>query len=46
MAKFLLKDLESNKDPNQYGNMKGVSTSPYLVRLMDTLLKNLDKPSH
>ena len=41
MAKWLLEDLESNIDPNQYGNMKGVSTSHYLVRLMDTLLKIL-----
>ena len=46
MAKWLLEDLESNIDPNQYGNMKGVSTSHYLVRLMDTLLKNSDKPGH
>ena len=27
MAKWLLEDLESNIIPNQYGNMKGVSTS-------------------
>ena len=44
MAKWLLEDLESNIDPNQYGNMKGVSTSHYLVRMMDTLLENPDKP--
>ena len=25
----------SNIDPNQYGNMKGVSTSHYLLRLID-----------
>ena len=36
MAKWLMEDLESNIDPNQYGNMKGVSTSHYLVNLMDT----------
>ena len=42
MAKWLLQNLESNIDPNQYGNMKG----KYLVRLMDTLLKNSDKPGH
>ena len=46
MAKGLLEDLESKIDPNQYENMKGVSTSHYLVKLMDTLLKNSDKPSH
>ena len=40
------KAVESNIDPNQYGNMKGVSTSHYLMRLMDTLLKNSDKPGH
>ena len=46
MAKWLLEDLESNIDPNHYGNMKGVSTSHYLERLVDTLLKNSDKPGH
>ena len=46
MAKWLLEDLESNIDSNQYGNMNGVSTSHYLVRLMDTLLKNSDKAGH
>jgi len=46
MAKWLLQDLDSTIDPNQYGNRQGVSTSHYLVKLMDTLLKTSDKPGH
>ncbi|XP_072048590.1 uncharacterized protein [Amphiura filiformis] len=46
MAKWLLEDLEKSIDPNQYGNRKGVSTTHYLVKLMDTLIMNSDKPGH
>ena len=46
MAKWLLEDLERSIDPNQYGNRKGVSTTHYLVKLMDTLIMNSDKPGH
>lgn len=44
MAKWLLLDLENSIDPNQYGNRKGVSTTHYLIKLMDTLFMNSDRP--
>ena len=40
MAKWLLEDIDSKIDPNQYGNRKGVSTTHYLLKLMDTLHMN------
>lgn len=46
MAKWLLEDMESVIDPNQYGNRKGVSTTHYLIKLMDTLHMNANKPGH
>ena len=44
MAKWLLEDMENIIDPNQYGNRKGVSTTHYLIKLMDTLHMNANKP--
>ena len=46
MAKWLLEDIDSKIDPNQYGNRKGVSTTHYLLKLMDTLHTNASKPAH
>ena len=46
VATWLLADIQSKIDPNQYGNRKGVSTSHYLVKLLDTLHKNGDHPSN
>ena len=46
MAKWLRKDLDKSIDPNQYSNCRGVSTTHYLAKLMDTLLMNSDKPGH
>ena len=46
MAKWLLEDMENLIDPNQYGNRKGVSTTHYLIKLIDTLHMNANKPGH
>ena len=46
MAEWLLDDMDTKIDPNQYGNRKGVATTHYLLRLMDTLHVNADKPGH
>ena len=46
MAKWLLENMENVIDPNQYGNRKGVSTTHYLIKLMDTLHMNANKPGH
>ena len=42
VAEMLLDDIRDNLDPKQYGNMKGKSTSHYLVYLIDFILKGLD----
>jgi DNA-binding transcriptional regulator of glucitol operon len=46
MAKWLLEDIDINIDHNQYGNRKGVATTHYLLKLMDTLHMNADRPGH
>ena len=42
VADLILEDIRPNLDPLQYGNLKGKSTSHYLVHLMNTILKGLD----
>ena len=39
---LILDDIKSSIDVRQYGNMRGSSTSHYLVRLMHDLLSQLD----
>ena len=46
MAKWLLMDIDNKIDHNQYGNRSGVSTTHYLLKLMDTLHMNADKPGY
>ena len=46
MAKWLLQDMEAAVDPNQFGNQKGVSTTHYLIKLVDTLHMTANKPGH
>ena len=46
MARWLLEDMEGAVDPNQFGNQKGVSTTHYLIKLVDTLHMNANKPGH
>ena len=37
-------DIDNKIDHNQYGNRSGVSTTHYLLKLMDTLHMNADRP--
>ena len=46
VATMILNDILPNIDPTQYGNLKGSSTSHYLIRLIDIILKGLEKPRH
>ena len=45
-ASMILEDISGNIDPLQYGNLKGSSTSHYLIMLLDIILKGLEKPKH
>ena len=45
VADLLLHDIQDQLDPKQYGNIKGKSTSHYLVYLLDVILKGLDTPN-
>ena len=46
VTQVMLKDIRANLDPRQYGNLKGSSTAHYLIYLLDTIHKALDKPHH
>ena len=42
VAELVLADIRSNLDHRQYGNLKGCSTTHYLVYLLDCVMKGLD----
>ena len=42
---LMLSDMKDKLDKSQYGNQKGVSIQHYLVKFIDTVLKNLDNNS-
>ena len=42
VAEMVLADIRPNLDPRQYGNLKGCSTTHYLVYLLDCIMKGLD----
>ena len=44
LAKWILKDITSQLDSDQYGNGKGSSTVHYLVDMLNFLHEGLDKP--
>ena len=44
IVEWILSDIEHKIDVNQYGNVKGVSTSHYLVSLMHFLYTGAEKP--
>jgi len=44
MNQWLMEDIETHIDANQYGNRKKISTTHYLIKLMDTLHKHADRP--
>ena len=41
----MIKDMENNMDPSQYGNRPGVGINHYLIRLIDRILKATDNSS-
>ncbi|XP_072163242.1 uncharacterized protein [Diadema setosum] len=45
IAKDVLRAMISRLDPAQYGNLKGASTSHYLVDVMHMLHSHTDKPA-
>ena len=42
ITRLILQDIDDKIDPNQFGNRKGVSTSHYLIKLMDNLYNHAD----
>ena len=44
LAKWIMADISDKIDPDQYGNLRGSSTTHYLVKLLDFVLKGLDQP--
>ena len=45
-ASMILEDIAPNIDFLQYGNLKGSSTSHYLIKMLDIISKGLEKPKH
>ncbi|XP_071947377.1 uncharacterized protein [Antedon mediterranea] len=46
LTKWLNEDLSTIIDKQQFGNVKGISTSHYLIGLLHYLLSGLEKPGH
>ena len=46
LAKWIMSDVVNNIDKFQYGNIKGCSTSHYLIKLLDDVYKGIDKPNN
>ena len=44
VVEAVLTDIRPSIDPRQYGNLRGRSTSHYLVWILDQLLKAIDDP--
>lgn len=44
LAKWLREDFEPQLDPQQYGNVKGISTAHYLVDMLHDTLSDLESP--
>ena len=42
-AKWLLEDIRKSIDPQQFGNQPGLSTTHYLINLLDQLFKHCEK---
>ena len=45
-ASMILEDIAPNIDPLQCGNLKGSSTSHYLIKMLYIILTGLEKPKH
>ena len=46
LAQTMVEDMKNKMDPTQYGNKKGVSVQHYLMKMIDTILLNLDNRSN
>ena len=44
-VRWILQDIQTNLDPQQFGNRRGVSTTHYLANVVDTLAQTADKPN-
>ena len=42
---LMLKDMKKGRDSSQYGNEKGVSVNHYLIKMIDEILRSVDKNS-
>ena len=42
LSDYIVKDIASSVDPSQYGNRKGLSTTHYLVNMLNRILSILD----
>ena len=42
LGKLIVSDMSANMDPSQYGNKAGVSVQHYLMKMLHTILLNLD----
>ena len=45
LAQYIVDDMRIKRDKTQYGNQKNLSIQHYLVKMFDTILKNLDQNS-
>ena len=46
LADWVMADIRSLIDPQQFGNMRGSSVNHYLVSLLDVIHRGLDKPGN
>ena len=42
---WMISDMRKTRDPTQYGNEKGISVNHYLIKMIDEILRSLDKNS-
>ena len=42
LSEYIVKDLESQLDPSQFGNQKGLSITHYLIKMLNKILTLLD----
>ena len=45
LAEYIISDMRTSRDPAQFGNEKHVSIQHYLIRMLDRILKAVDKNS-
>ena len=46
VVSWIMEDIEKCIDSHRFGSLKGLSTTRYLVKLLDDIHKQLDKPQH